>query len=58
MCPNPLVAFLLDSRPTAFGDRPRHAAAMLQIFIRGVDNGIHFFNRNIALHDLQGLTRR
>ena len=49
-------AFLLDRSSAFFRDRPGHTAAMLQMFIRRVDNGIHFFNRDVALNDLQGLT--
>ena len=55
-CLNPFVAFFLDHIPAAPHNRPSYAAAMLQMFIRRIDDCIHFINRNVALNNLQGLS--
>ena len=52
---NPLIAFFLNDIPAAPYNCPCHAAAVLQMFIGRVDNGIHFISGDIAFCDLQGL---
>ena len=54
--PDPGIRFLLNGRSTLLRDRPGDAAPVLEVFVRGVDDRIHFFCRDIALHDLNGLT--
>ena len=56
MLPNPRIRFLLDDPSTLLRDRPRHAASMLEMFIRSVDDGIHFFGCDVALYNLDCLT--
>jgi hypothetical protein len=45
----------LDRGSTSLGDRSRDPASMLEVFIRRVDNGIHFLNCDVALDDFNGL---
>ncbi len=47
------VALLLDCIAALAPDRPGHAAAQLQIVVRGVDDGVHVHFRQVALlqHD-------
>ena len=52
---NPLVAFFLNHIPAAPYDCPSYSAAVLQVFIGRVDDGVHFINGDVALYDLQGL---
>jgi hypothetical protein len=54
----PVITFLLHSRPAALGYCPRHAAAMLKMVIRRVDNRVHFVNRYITLHNLKDMACR
>ncbi len=58
MLANPGVAFLLNRFPTAPDNRPRHATAMLQMFVRCINDGIHFLERDVALYELEELPAR
>ena len=53
--PNPGIRFFLDRWSTLFRDRPRDSTSMLEMLICRVDNRIHFFYRDVALDDLDGL---
>src|SRR5215216_4444937 len=57
MVQNPGIRFLLDYRSALFRNRARDAAAMLEEFIRRIDNGVHFFDCDVTLNDLNGLLR-
>ena len=56
MLSNPVIRFLLNRRSAFFRNRPRDPTAMLQMFIGRVDNCIHLFRGDVALHNLNGLT--
>ena len=45
------VAFLLNRIAALAADRSGHAAAELQIIIRGIDDGVDIHLRQIALHE-------
>jgi len=55
MLSDPCLRFLLDIRSASFRDCPCNSAAMLQMLVCRVDNGIHLFGRDVALNDLDGL---
>ena len=53
---NPGLRFLLDSWSTFLRNCPCDSTSMLEVLIRCIDDGIHFFNRDVTLNDLNGLT--
>ena len=57
MMPDPGIRFLLDRGSTFLRDRPGDAASVLEMFVRRVDDGIHRFDGDVALHNLKDLTR-
>lgn len=55
---DPRVALFLDYVPAASRNRPCHASAVLQMLVGRVDDGVHIFQREIALCDLKCLACR
>lgn len=51
---HPLVAGLLYFRSAPATDSPGHAAAVLQVFVGGIDEGVHRQGGNIALYEGDG----
>ena len=56
--PYPGIALFLDLSAAAANDRASHPAAMLQLGVGSVDDGVDVLFRQIAVDQLQGLTGR
>jgi hypothetical protein len=52
---DPIIRFFLDDRPSFIQNRPCNSSTVLEMFIRRVDDHIHFFDRDVTLDDLNGL---
>ena len=50
---HPGIALSLDLRPAAAGDGACHTAAVLQVSIGGVDDGVYMLFGQVALHQLE-----
>ncbi len=53
MSAHPGIALSLDLRPATAGDGACHTAAVLQVSIGGVDDGVHTLFGQVALHQLE-----
>jgi hypothetical protein len=57
VCLDPGTALVINTFPSPAGNDSRDPTTVLEPIICRIDDGIHFFLGNIALHNFEGLTR-